>query len=1013
MRLINTNTTRISKKLIIATDPKNINKNTTYQPNLSTTGCSKNEQLTSQQTKCLPIRPVPAGALDHPPLTETKTRITIKIATLNTRTLKTEESLMELEKSLEKINFDILGLCEMRRLDEKIEEREGYILFQKGIIAGQRGVGFMIKKSLKENIVELIGISDRLAVLNIKLPGYKKIWTITQVYAPTEKATKQDIEDFYNDLSDITMKYNNNNIIIMGDFNAQVGTRETGEEHVLGKYSYGERSANGYRLLDFLIHNNLTLLNSIYKKKPRNKWTWLSPNGNNKNEIDFIITNKVKHFNDTHVIQNLNFNTDHRMVRSCLNVIPTKNSRKAITNTKTFLPEEYKQIDNPFDIKSLLQIVNSDISVRKKYDHLDRKLSQIKKINKNNDKTKFSNRTLTLLEERKSLISIKNKDRKKFATLSNKIRESMRKDRKLKRTKILEEKIIKTGGTKKAFKELREYGKEWIPKLKSNKSGLETKRKNIQKLATDYYRNLYSDTDKDQELEKQIKPRHTNNDIPPVLKSEVERAILSQKMEKAPGPDHIPNELLRGTIEELSPILTKLFNDVLYTGIIPDQWGETHIILLHKKGHKEDINNYRPISLISNIYKVFAKVILGRIAQHLDETQPIEQAGFRKNYSTIDHIHTIKQILEKYNEYHKPIYITFIDYSKAFDSLNHNYIWSTLEKQGVDDSYINIVKNIYNISKGSIKLETTGNSFPINRGVRQGDPLSPNLFTAVLENIFKSLDWDGYGLNINGCRLNHLRFADDLILLEEDTSKIQEMVKSLAEESKKVGLQINTVKTKLMTNSIEIDIVLDGNKLEYVQEYVYLGQLISPIDQMSKELNKRISSGWRKYWSLKEIMKSKELNMTIKRRTFETCILPCITYGCETWSLTQNHREKLAKCQRAMERSMLHIKLKDKITTTEIRNKTKVTDILTRIDQLKWRWTGHMLRCKTDKWSKQVTLWYPRDGNRLRGRPTRRWEDDFRLALGPYWTRVAIDRVQWKQLEEAYVKRHTELRDIL
>lgn len=250
-------------------------------------------------------------------------------------------------------------------------------------------------------------------------------------------------------------------------------------------------------------------------------------------------------------------------------------------------------------------------------------------------------------------------------------------------------------------------------------------------------------------------------------------------------------------------------------------------------------------------------------------------------------------------------------------------------------------------------------------------------------------------------------------MLEEDPGKIQVMVQSLANKSKDVGLQINSTKTKLMTNSTEVDIVLDGNKLEYVQEYVYLGQIIAPTDQMSKEINKRIASGWRKYWSLKEIMKSKDLSMTIKRRTFNNCILPCITYGSETWSLNQNHREKLRKCQRAMERSMLAIKLNDRIASTEIRDKTKVTDILTRIDQLKWRWTGHMLRCKTDKWSKQVTFWYPRDGSRQRGRPTRRWEDDFRLAFGPHWTRVATDRMQWKQLEEAYVKRHTELRDIL
>lgn len=502
-------------------------------------------------------------------------------------------------------------------------------------------------------------------------------------------------------------------------------------------------------------------------------------------------------------------------------------------------------------------------------------------------------------------------------------------------------------------------------------------------------------------------------DIPEILVSEVEKAIKSQKMEKAPGPDRITNELMRGTITELSPILTKIFNEILYTGTIPSQWAESHIILLHKKGPKDDIGNYRPISLISNVYKVFAKVILDRISIRLDENQPVEQAGFRKDFSTIDHIHTIKQLLQKYNEYKKTIYIAFIDYAKAFDSLRHELVWQSLKEQGIQNAYINIIKNIYSESKARIRLESTGEAFPIDRGVRQGDPLSPKLFTAALEQMFRKLEWDHLGLNINGSRLNHLRFADDLVLLEEDPKKLEYMIQTLADRSKELGLEMNSGKTKLMTNSKPVDIIVNKQKLEYAEEYVYLGQIISPKNQMSKEIDKRIATGWKTYWALKEIMKSKELGIGIKKKTFDTCILPCITYGCETWALTKRHRQKLARCQRSMERSMLGFKLKDKVRSIDIRHKTKLSDILTRIDHLKWRWTGHMLRCKKEKWSKQVTIWYPRDGTRSRGRKRKRWEDELKMTVGPLWMRVAADRKQWKELEEAYAIRHTELRDFL
>ncbi|GBP88093.1 hypothetical protein EVAR_10554_1 [Eumeta japonica] len=151
--------------------------------------------------------------------------------------------------------------------------------------------------------------------------------------------------------------------------------------------------------------------------------------------------------------------------------------------------------------------------------------------------------------------------------------------------------------------------------------------------------------------------------------------------------------------------------------------------------------------------------------------------------------------------------------------------------------------------------------------------------------------------------------------MEEDPLILEFMTQSLVERSREVGLEINISKTKMMTNSVPVDITINGQKLEYVEEYVYLGQ---------------------------------------------------------TSKVPERHGEEHARFETIGQRKKYRHQ-----------KKTKVTDILSRIDQLKWR-----------------------DGFRSRGRKAKRWEDDLIMTLGPLWTRVAADRQQWKELEEAFAFRN-------
>lgn len=133
---------------------------------------------------------------------------------------------------------------------------------------GLYGVGFLIKKKFAKNIEEIRGISERIAILNIKLAQNKdegKIWSIIQAYSPTEPNKKEDIaeiEKFYCDLQ-TTIENASKNVIVMSNFNGQIGTRSAGEEFAIAEHGFENRSKNGARLVTFALQNKLCILNSF------------------------------------------------------------------------------------------------------------------------------------------------------------------------------------------------------------------------------------------------------------------------------------------------------------------------------------------------------------------------------------------------------------------------------------------------------------------------------------------------------------------------------------------------------------------------------------------------------------------------------------------------------------------------------------------------------------------------------------------------------------------------------
>ena len=168
----------------------------------------------------------------------------------------------------------------------------------------------------------------------------------------------------------------------------------------------------------------------------------------------------------------------------------------------------------------------------------------------------------------------------------------------------------------------------------------------------------------------------------------------------------------------------------------------------------------------------------------------------------MDHLQVMKTLREKVNEYNITLWVAMIDYEKAFDSIEIWAVLNALSNARIDYRYTNIIKYIYeNATSQIITTQEKTNKIQIKRGVRQGDSISPKLFTLAMEDMFRELNWQNKGILINGKRLSHLRFAShDITLIERDQDELQNMIEELNEKSEQIGLKINSTKTIYLTN---------------------------------------------------------------------------------------------------------------------------------------------------------------------------------------------------------------------
>ena len=290
-------------------------------------------------------------------------------------------------------------------------------------------------------------------------------------------------------------------------------------------------------------------------------------------------------------------------------------------------------------------------------------------------------------------------------------------------------------------------------------------------------------------------------------------------------------------------IYVKLFNIVLNTAIIPESWTMGIINPIYKnKGAESDANNYRPITLLSCLGKFFTAIINSRLQKYTESHNIINdyQTGFRSGFSTVDNmfiLHSLIQILQKKK---KKLFCAFIDLKQAFDTIWRSGLWSKLINNNINGKCLNLIKSMYANIKSCVAVNGhKSNYFPSNIGVRQGENLSPILFSLYLNDLHSFILNSG---NVNGIKLeeeefdnnliNYLKlfillYADDTVIVSESAEDLQNALNTYSVYCNSWKLKLNTSKTKVLIFSKGrqrlYNFKFENENIETVSEYKYLG----------------------------------------------------------------------------------------------------------------------------------------------------------------------------------------------
>ena len=376
--------------------------------------------------------------------------------------------------------------------------------------------------------------------------------------------------------------------------------------------------------------------------------------------------------------------------------------------------------------------------------------------------------------------------------------------------------------------------------------------------------------------------------------AEVKKIVSKLKLRKACGIDFIPNEVLK--CKSVLTFLHVFFQSCFDSGCVPSIWQKSIIKPIPKSSDKDPYLplNYRGISLISCVSKAYSALLNDRIVEFCNKNKifPDEQNGFRAKRSCEDHIFSLSTIIKNRINDNKNTFCAFVDLEKAFDWVNRNLLLYRLLGHNIQGKMYSALNSILSNTRSCVQLEDdfTTNWFGNICGVRQGDPLSPTLFSLYINDLVKMLKESGPVLDIDGLLINILLYADDMVLMADSENDLQKLLDILYNWCSKWRLSLNRDKTQIVhfrpsRRSMSNFVFLYGrDTLRTVPNYKYLGIILDEFLKFDSCVKTISISGGRALGGIISKFKSfKNVGYNTFSKLYSAGVAPVLEYAAGVW----------------------------------------------------------------------------------------------------------------------------------